>query len=62
MSTEMQRAASEELKKLRFCQICGKVVQLKIYSYQYPRIYFSCPYCGEVILFKERKILPNNYF
>ncbi|MHA1220537.1 MAG: hypothetical protein ACTSQB_02275 [Candidatus Heimdallarchaeota archaeon] len=62
MSTEMQRAASEELKKMRFCHLCGNLVKLKVYSYQYPRIYFSCPICGEIILFKERKIIPKDRY
>ncbi len=60
MSTEMQRAADEELKILRFCHVCGQLVKLKVYSYQFPRIYFSCPNCGEIILFKERKIAPRD--
>ncbi len=63
MSTEMQRAADEEIKKLRFCHICGNLVKLQVYSFKYPKIYFSCPVCGEIILFKERKIVPrDNYY
>jgi DNA-directed RNA polymerase subunit RPC12/RpoP len=62
MSTEMQRAAEEELKLLRFCHICGQLIQLKVYSYRYPRIYFSCPHCGEIILYKERKIIPREQY
>ena len=62
MGTEIQRAAAEELKKMRFCHICGNLVKLRVDSIVYPKIFFSCPVCGEIILFKERKIVQQDRY
>jgi len=46
---DWRREANEELKTMRFCPNCSKLVKLKLYEHKYFHNFYACSYCGEVI-------------
>lgn len=49
---DWRREANEEIKTMRFCPNCFRLVEIKLLEHKYYQNFYSCKNCGEMIFKK----------
>ncbi|HUT80717.1 MAG TPA: hypothetical protein VMZ29_05885 [Candidatus Bathyarchaeia archaeon] len=60
---DWRREAKEEIKTMRFCPNCWKMVSIALKEHKYFQNFYSCTHCGETIFKKDivRNCSGNGY-